>query len=75
LIIAYWLAYANPERSVQGVILGVTRVTRGKVSVHLQRWSGLKGRATPIRKNALYWSTCNVKVQGVVLWVLAQTRD
>ena len=27
--------YANPERSAQGAIFGVTRVTRGKVSVHL----------------------------------------
>ena len=56
------VVYANPERSTQGVILGVARVTRGKVSVYLQKWSGLKGRATPIRKNASYWNTCNAKV-------------
>ncbi len=31
----YITVYANPERSAQRVIFGVTRVTRGKVSVHL----------------------------------------
>jgi hypothetical protein len=54
--------YANPEQSLLRVILDKTCVTRGKVSVCLSDMSRLKGRATPIRKDALYWNTCNVKV-------------
>ena len=47
--------------------LQTARVTRGKVSVRLTLVSGLKGRATPIRKDALYWSACNAKVWRVAI--------
>jgi hypothetical protein len=42
-----------------------TRVTRGKVSV--DSMSRLKGRATPIRKDADCRSACSVNSIGVVI--------